>query len=240
MVDLIGAGLGFLFTLLVFSYVLGDNPLFRFTISVFVGVSAGFAGAVALRNVIFPDLLLPLLRVVLLAMTGTTPPPEDMLVLLPLFLSALLLMKMSRSLGRMGNVAMAYLVGVGAAAAIGGAVLGTLFPQLNASMNLMDLGAIDIEQADFLTFGWEAFSRLVALVGTLATLIYFHFGARAEPNAPPQRSPWIEFIGKLGQGFIAITFGMMFAGVYAAAVTALIERLFSLQDFLLRMLEIGI
>ena len=40
--SLIGGALGFLLTLCVFSYLLGDNALFRIAIHIFIGTAAGF------------------------------------------------------------------------------------------------------------------------------------------------------------------------------------------------------
>ena len=40
-----------------------------------------------------------------------------------------------------------------------------------------------------------------------------------------KRSKAVEAISKIGGIFIAITFGALYAGVYSAALTALIERL---------------
>jgi hypothetical protein len=223
MIDLIGMIIGFLLTLSVFSYVFfGDNPIFRVTVYLFVGVTAGFAGAVAVRNVIFPNLIQPLARAIF---DGTL--PQDVFAIVPLVLSALLLLKLSPRLGRAGNVAMAYLVGVGAAIAVGGAMLGTLLPQTTAATDLFDLSTIPSGD----NFIVAIFSRGVAIVGVLATLIYFHFSAKEIPNAEPQRENWIDQIGYVGQVFVAITFGVMFAGVYAAAITALIERMYSLLAF---------
>ena len=45
--DLITAVLSFLFTLLIFSYLIGDNPLFKIALYIFVGVSSGYIAAVA-------------------------------------------------------------------------------------------------------------------------------------------------------------------------------------------------
>jgi hypothetical protein len=124
---------------------------------------------------------------------------------------------------------MAYLLGVGAATAIGGAILGTAFPQALASMNLFD-------QAN-LTQGGNTIYQLtkggLILVGTLVTLAYFHFGTRQHPNQPPSRPKWLEWVGWVGQAVIAMTFGVLFAGVYSAALTALIERVYFIRDFIL-------
>ena len=47
MADLIGATLAFVLTLLTLSYLIGDNPLFRFAIHLFVGVASGIAVVIA-------------------------------------------------------------------------------------------------------------------------------------------------------------------------------------------------
>jgi hypothetical protein len=76
----------------------------------------------------------------------------------------------------------------------------------------------------------------VILVGTLTSLIYFHYGARPRPGEPSKRPEWLESLGWVGQVFIAITFGALFAGVYSAALTALIERLHFLGDVIISLI----
>jgi len=227
--DLIGTLIAALFTVMVLSFILGDNPLFRFSVHVFIGVAAGYTAAIAVRNVILPHLIFPLT-----AMAFGDFSQENLLALIPLLLSALLFTKVSEPLNRLGNVSIAYLVGIGAAVAIGGAVLGTLFPQTDTAIGLLDVGSIQITDPVEQLLEWV--SRLIALLGTLATLIYFHFGARAGTHAPPKRNRFIEAVSNLGHGFIAVTFGVMFAGVFAAAVTALIERIQFLWSLVLSFL----
>ena len=213
--DLVTGLLSFLLTLMILSYLIGDNPAFRVAVYIFVGVSAGYAAAVAWWQVIYPKVLLPLL-------TGSL--IERLLALVPLVLGFLLLMKLSQRTAWMGNVSVAFLVGVGAAVAVGGAVMGTLIPQTQASYTVFNL-----------TGGGSLLARLffgvIMLVGTITTLVYFHFGARATAGGP-QRSKLVIWLGWIGQVFIAITLGVLFAGVFAAAMTALIERMNSIWYFL--------
>lgn len=219
MADLIGTLLGILLTLFVFSYILGDNVLFRVATYLFIGSAAGYAAVIAWYNVIWPHLLSPLVF-------GSQ--PERLFVLFPLVLSGMLLLKISPRYTRLGNPAVAFLVGVGVATAIAGAVLGTIFPQVGASINLFDAeGVAPGENA--IT---ELFKGGLILLGTLATLIYFHFGTGKSSANSPKRPEWIEWLALIGQLFIAITFGALFAGVFSAALTALIERLFFITDFL--------
>jgi hypothetical protein len=72
---------------------------------------------------------------------------------------------------------------------------------------------------------------VVMLFGTVATLVYFHFGAKAGAGAP-ERGKLVKALAWVGQLFIAGTFGVLFAGVLTAALTALIERWSSLIAFI--------
>ncbi len=222
--DLIGTLVGFILTLLIFSYLLGDNPLFRIAIHIFIGVSAGFAAVIAWNSVIWPQLFVPLL-------SGSQ--DERLLVLIPLVLGLLLFLKASPRLAPFGSISLAYLVGVGAATAIGGAVLGTLFPQVNVTANLLDRQNL----AGNLGFLVTLVQNLVIFIGTLATLLYFHFSIRPQANQPEQRSPFMQTMANLGMLFIAVALGSLFAGVYAAALTAFVERWQAVGSFVLSLVQ---
>ena len=204
-INLITGGISFLLTLMVLSYLIGDNPAFRVAVYIFIGVSAGYAAAVAWHQVLYPRLIVPLIS-------------GSLLTIVPLVLGLLLLLKLSPRVARLGTPSMAFLVGVGAAVAVGGAVMGTLLPQTWASMNVLNLSDAGQYWLEHLGEG------IVMLVGTVTTLVYFHFGAKATATGP-QRGKLVSGLSWVGQGFIAITFGVLFAGVLVAAMTALIERL---------------
>ena len=221
--DLIAGVIGFLFTLLIFSYVLGDNPLFRTAVYIFVGVSSGYIAAVALWQVIMPRLVYPLMSVMT---SGNMLGVEFMLV--PL-LGALMLLLFPHVTG-LGRIVMAFLVGVGAAVTLAGALIGTLVPQVVGTINAFDLKAASAQNIGFV----EAISSgVIILVGTVLTLAYFHFGARSKADGSTHRLGWIEFLAWGGRAFIGIALGAVFAGVYAAALTALIERVSSLINFII-------
>ncbi len=224
--DWIGALFGFVLTLLVFSYLVGDNPLFRITLHLFIGVSAGFAATVVIYSVIFPRMFVPLVYG-----QGS----EQILALVPIVLAGLLVTKISPRLAFIGNLPMAYIVGVSAAAAIGGAVLGTLIPQTLASMNLLDVQASQAFDADL---GLRLVNGIVILIGTLTTLAYFQFSSLSNLTEKTQLQTWIEALGQIGQVFVAITFGFLFAGVFSAALTALIGRVLFAVDFIRSIIDL--
>ena len=214
--DFLAAIFGLIFTLMVFSYLLQDNPLFRVAVFIFVGVSSGYAATVVWHYVLVPKLFEPLLD-----------PNQLVLLVVPLILSFSLFAKLSPRISWMGNFAMALLVGVGAASALGGALLGTLIPQAQAAIDAFDLRSAGSASDAF--FG--LFDGVVMLVGTVFTLGYFHFTGERAPDGTARRNRVFEWIGWIGRIFIAITFGVLFAGVYMAALTAMIERLSFLINF---------
>lgn len=215
-IEIISALAGLILTLMVFSYLIGDNPLFRIAIYLFIGVSSGYAATVIWHYVLVPKLFSQLGDLNQLA-----------LLVIPLILSFSLLAKLSPRISWIGNFAMAVLVGVGAAAAVGGALIGTLLPQAQAAMDAFDLGSAGSGSNIFL----KLVEGSVMLVGTVLTLATFHFSAGRTPDGTPKRNPIFEGIAWFGRIFIAITFGVLFAGVYMAALTAMIERLSSIINF---------
>jgi hypothetical protein len=220
--DLIWTVTGFILTLMIFSYLLGDNILFRIATYIFVGVAAGYVTTMLVYQVILPRLVWPIIAGSILQ------------VLVPIVLSLLLVAKLFPRLSSLGNISMGYLVGVAAAVVVGGAVLGTLFGQGRATIDMFDLqAAATSSQGPVVQFLGAAF----ILVGTLCTLAYFNFGAVAQPNQPPHRSPMVELLARIGQFFIAITLGALFAGIFAASITALIERLDFIKTAILHLIS---
>lgn len=215
--ELISALVGLVLTLMIFSYLIGDSPLFRIAVYIFIGVASGYAAIVICYQVLLPKLsLLPL-----------SEPATMLFGLIPFFLGATLLTKTIPRISWIGSFAMAILVGVGAAAAVGGALLGTLIPQARAAMQAFDFSSV--------ASGADAFLGLVEgivlLVGTTFTLASFHFTASRAPDGTAKRNRILEMIAWVGRIFIAITLGVLFAGVYMSALTAMIERLSSILNF---------
>jgi hypothetical protein len=212
-----------LLTLMVFSYLLGDNPLFRLAVYIFIGVSAGFVTAIVARQVLYPQLIRPLIL------------QQNLLALaIPLVLSLLLLTKIFPRAGGMGSPVMAFLVGTGAAVAIAGAISGTLVPQFLAALNPFDLSK-GIEIQNLVENLGEG---SIMLLGTITSLAYFHFGVKpVSQGTPGKRNRVISLFALIGQIFIAITLGVLFAGAYAASITALIERMYFIRNFIMSFLS---
>jgi hypothetical protein len=220
-VDLAIALIAFLLTLGVWSYLLGDNPVYRLVTHTFIGGAAGYTAIVAFYTVIWPWTIAPVVGAVL----DPTQIGAAAIPLVALVGGGLILLKSWRILSPVGGLVVAFLVGVGAAVAVGGAVIGTLIPQTqSAFVSLLPLDAGDalIE---------KIVEGLCVLIGTLTTLAFFHYGGRPTAGGAAERPAWLKPVAGLGEIFIGLTFGVMYAGAIAASFAAFAERLIAFWNF---------
>ncbi|MFQ5944954.1 MAG: hypothetical protein ACE5NC_01715 [Anaerolineae bacterium] len=210
---LAGVWVGAVLTIMVFSYLLSDSPLFRVAEHLLVGTALGFATVVAVHQVLIARLAAPLLE----------EPAANAQLAVPLALGVLLLAKIHAPLAWVGNPSMALLFGVGAAVAAGGAFTGTLLRQAQATMLSLSPG----EDA------MVAVNNLILVVGTLGTLGYFYFSLEGGTRAGEFRKAIARNWRMVGRGFIMITFGALFANALTTRISLLIDRVqFLLGDWL--------
>lgn len=229
LMETLGTLLAALLTVMVLTYILGDNAFFRVATFLFVGVAGGYAGAVAWHSVLEPTLVGPILALD----PGFFASPRFLTGwAVPLVLVVLLAVRLVPGAGRLGGLPVAILIGVGAASVVGGAITGTLVPQTLAAMVNPFVSAPLTGEAGLERFG----NVLIVLVGTIGTLAYFGFGVRRGEEYRPRWTwrrvrtpigfvpiPWPLF-PFLGEVFIAIAFGVMFAGALGASLLYLTER----------------
>ncbi len=200
--DLIAGWVSFVLTLMIFSYLLSDNVLYRLAVHILVGVAAAYIAIVAVESV-----LVPWVHQTLLA----DPEAYDQATLmglralgaLPFLGGALLLFKFSARLSPIGDLEVAFLVGVGLAVALVGAVQGTIVPIVRE------------------TGRWAARDRLegaVMVVGVVTTLLYFQYLA-VERHGEVKRPRWLQGVSALGHAFIMVTLGALYAGAIIASLS---------------------
>jgi len=205
--DFIWVWMAALLTIMVYSYLLGDNPLYRLAEHVFIGSSVAYAVVVVIHGVLGPLLLVPLT----VGETG-----ERLLAVVPLVLGLLLWAKLKTSWAWLGNFSVAFLLGVGAALAIGGALFGSILPQVRATINAIDLSGLG--------------DGLIIVIGTLSTLLYFHFATGAKDGLSGIGTGFIQAWARFGRWFIMIAFGAIFANTVMARISLLIGRVQFLLD----------
>src|SRR3954451_16283553 len=126
-----------LLTLMVISYLLGANPLWRIAQSLLVGVSVGYIALVLLTQVIAPQVA----RVV--APAAGADPNDRWLAAVPVALGLLLLIRVAYPGAWPASFGLNLIVVVGSALALGGALAGTLVPQSLDTMRLLDFNNLD-------------------------------------------------------------------------------------------------
>lgn len=218
LLDSLGVWVAVVLTLFVFSYLLGDNVLFRLAEHIFVGVAVGYATVIAFHNVLVPKLLQPIIEGV-----GNGEWGDVSLLLVSLLLGLFLLAKPSKTLSWLGNISVAVLMGTGAALAIGGALLGTLLPQVIATTDITRY--ITRYQP-----GVGLFSGIVVVVGTAGVLLHFYYNIGREGRLSAVRVRLVRSWGGLGRWFIVIAFGAILATTFLARVTLLAGRVQFLLD----------
>ena len=213
--EFLGGALGFLFTVALLSYLIGDNAVYRIALHIFIGVSAGYITLVIFYQALKPRLFAPFGSGDVLAMG---------LAAVPVLLFLLLLLKQGQRTAWLGSLAVAYMIGVGTAVAIGGAVTGTLVPQINTT------GA-SLGRGNFI-------SNVVMLVGTVATLLYFQFWVRGRSaSGDAQRVALMRYAGYVGQVFLMITLGVIYGGMILSGMAIFSERLVSLYGWITGLLS---
>ena len=219
-IDLLGTVIAALLTVMVFSYLLKDNLLFRFAVYLFIGAASGYAGSIAWHNVLVPGLIEPFIS---RGLAGILETGSIVTLIIPWLLVITLLLKVSPLTSRYGGLPLALMVGVGAAVVVGGAITGTVIPQSLAAMD--SLSPAEVAPLTGETGFERVINVLIMLVGTVTTLSYFRFSARRAPTGKVDLSPFMEWVSIVGRLFIAVTFGVMYAGALAATIVILAERL---------------
>lgn len=206
---LIGAGL----TFMVLTYILGDNPLYRLALHLFIGILVGYSFGVALQEVFLKKVFEPL-------STG------ESVIVVPIILGILLLIKGFPKYAYMGNYSVAYLVGVGTAVALSGALLGTLIPQVRAAGLVLSPSSLAS-----LPFGiWDG---IMSVVGTICTLMVFTFTRAEHRESAGLAGIWgklLDVLISIGRIFLTIALAVAFAGALTASLSIFIGRIQYLVD----------
>lgn len=207
-----GTWVAAILTLMVYSYLLGDNPLFRLAEHLLVASSVAYAAIVAYHTVLVPRLFAPL---------AAAPAGRPDLII-PLVLGLLLLFKLLPGTSRLGTPSLGYLAGIGVGLAVAGALAGTLLPQIRATF----LPIVPMAPGE----SGQTASNLVIVAGTVTTLLSFQFVSglgrkSAVEGGQAGRNP----VRIMGRSFMMIAFGAFFGGAVLTYLSLLIGR----WDFLI-------
>ena len=215
--------IGFLLTVMVLSYLIHDSLFFRLAAYLLIGLTAGYLVVLLVNRVLLPHLIWPM------ADARWT---QRLWLLIPIVLGLLLLIGQIPRFAQPSKIPLAYVAGLSAAVAIGGAVFGTMVPQGQAVLDAFDPYRIYAEPR----LVWiRILDAGVMILGVVGTLSFFHFGQplkkmnRTDENKRPRM---LQALSKVGEVFLGITLGAVFAGVFSTALLGFIDRIAVLGELI--------
>lgn len=213
----IGIWIASILTLAIYSFLYRDNPIYRFSESLLIGISVGFLLVTTFDTTLLPKAFEPVGKgfIGISESGGINSFAIFIWILIPVVLGFLMFTRFVPKYAWMSRVALALYIGFGAGASI------------PANMQSYILRQIDATIRPFLNIDsfWSLVNALIVLVGLISTLFYFFFSKE-------QKGAFGK-ITRLGTFYLMIFFGATFGYTVMARISLLIGRLtFLLKDWL--------
>ncbi len=206
--------IGFLLSIFAFSLILGDNWLFRLSSAVLSGTLAGYLINVLIEKIFIPSIVNPL-------MEPNIDWKNQVLAIIVIISAVFLFLKYFFRSSTGGDMILAILLCSAAAVTILGIVDGTL---INLYRGLIARFLPGME-AGSSTIYWVKTG--IIILGVISSLIYsqhYVFGKKDGQEINQKRNI-IFFFRILGEVFIGIAMGAIFAGCFIASSTILINQI---------------
>lgn len=208
------------FTLMMLSFLYKDNPLFKLGEYIYVGLSAGYGLSYAWYVVVWPDLMLPLHRVITSTMGYPLPvdkplePYESFWLIIPLVLGIFMLTRFSSKISWLSRYSFAFIIGAGSGMYIPNAISATIFKQIIPTLQPLWGKNVTLLQTA---------NTVIILIGVLSVLIYFFFSV--------DHKGIIKVIARTGIFYMMIAFGAAFGYTVMARESLAIGRLTKLVNW---------
>ncbi len=210
----IGLWLAALFTLFILSFLVGDNPAYKFAEAMVVGTSAGYVMVIGLWDVFVPNLLAKLFPA--LVQSWTHPGMDasggfQWLYIIPAILIIMLLFQLMPSGGWISRWPIAFFIGITAGYRMIGYVEADLVAQIKAG-----IVPLWITEGGSFAF-WPTFNAFLLTIATLSAMIYFFFSI--------EHKGFVGVTARVGIWFLMITFGASFGYTVMGRIALLAARL---------------
>jgi hypothetical protein len=214
----IGLWVAVFFTLVIFSFLYRDNPLYKFAESVLIGISAAYAMVVGFWSVVVPNILGKVApdMVTRWATPGTVL-HVDYLYWIPLILGVMLLWRLAPHGGWISRWPLALIIGTTAGLRLIAYMEADFLSQIrNTILPLIVMsgdGTFDLG---------TSLKNIGIVIGVVSGLVYFFFSV--------EHKGLVGKVAKVGIWFLMITFGAAFGFTVMGRITLLSQRMEFLFD----------
>ena len=200
-------------TLLIFSFLYKDNPLFKLAEHLYVGVSVGYTIVKAYDTVLVHLVVKPIVE------------QGEVSLLIPVGIGMLMLTRYVPKADWMSRYAFAFIVGMGAGLAIPRTISSFILKQVEDTIRpLLSIGG-----SDGVTFSMNLLNpasnlnAIIILLGVSSVLFYFFFSIEHTGAG--------KAVARTGIMFLMISFGAAFGYTVMARMSLLIGRLTDLIEY---------
>jgi len=200
-------------TLLIFSFLYKDTPLFKFAEHLYVGVSIGYTIVKTYDTVILHLIIKPIVE------------NGEFALLIPVAIGMLMLTRYVPKAAWMSRYAFAFIVGMGSGLAIPRTISSFILKQMEDTVRPL----LSIAGPDGLTFSMNLLNpssnlnAIIILLGVSSVLFYFFFSI--------EHSGTGKAVARTGILFLMVSFGAGFGYTVMARMSLLIGRLTDLIEF---------
>jgi hypothetical protein len=191
------------FTITLLSVAFKDNPFYRFSEHLYVGIYAGYTVVITWFNYGKPTLMKSILA------------EGKWSYIIPVIIGLMMYARYFKSIAYLSRYTISFLLGVGAGYVLTKDFKALFIAQITATFRPLMVAADAM----------QTFNNLILVLGVLGTLIYFFFTA--------ERKGAIGYSGQFGKWIMMIAFGSAFGNTVMARVALFLGRLqFLLGDWL--------
>jgi hypothetical protein len=202
------------FTLAIFSFLIKDNPIYKFAEHVFVGSSAGYYFVRGYNDTLVPKLFNEVAKV----KTGDY---SKLILIIPAILGLMMLFKLSRKLSWVARYPLSFTIGIGTGLGITTVIQSDIVTQLYGDTVKRPIIMLMNGHIDWL----GSFFNIIFVVAVLSSLVYFFFSA--------EHKGVVGTTARIGIWFLMVCFGASFGFTVMARLSLLINRVsFLLGNFL--------
>ena len=206
-------------TMIIFSFLYRDNPLYKFAEHLFVGLGTGYYIVQQYHGTFLPNLWRPFFQAVTFQSEQVgSALAWDFALIIPFIFGIMFFMKFTSKLSWMARWPMAVVIGTFAGLAIIGFAQGDLVAQIGANMmpffkagSLQTFGS-DRSLANFFQVLWNP----ILVVGVLSSLVYFFF---SKPHTGVTGR-----VATLGIWFLMMSFGASYGATVMTRISLFLER----------------